>query len=90
MLPVAKTCTVRLIPKAVVEYFGGKIGLGYLKIQLPMLTDAINTTFAGSAIHVKKVKHMRTITNTLNQSKIVKGMLSKVDRLLLLHTLRSP
>ena len=46
-----------------------------------MLPDAINTTFASSAIHAKKVTHVRTIADTLNQSNIVKGMLGKVDKL---------
>ena len=47
-----------------------------------MQPDAINTTFAGTAIHVKKETHARTIADTLNQSKIVKGMLGEVDKLL--------
>ena len=44
-----------------------------------MLPDAINNAVAGSAIHVKKVAHVRIIAGTLNQNKIVKGMLREVD-----------
>ena len=47
-----------------------------------MLPDAINIAIASSAIHVKKVTHVRTVAGTLNQRKIVKGMLGEVDKLL--------
>ena len=47
-----------------------------------MLPHAINIGFVGSAIHVEKVTRVRTIADTLNQSKIVKGMLEDVDKLL--------
>ena len=53
-----------------------------MKIQLPMLPDAISTAFAGSLIRVQKVTNVRTIADTFNQSEIVKGMLSEVDKLL--------
>ena len=47
-----------------------------------MLPNAINTAFSGTAVHVKKVTHVRAIADTLNLSKIVKGMLGEVDKLL--------
>ena len=47
-----------------------------------MLPDAINAAFAGSAIYVKKVTHVRTIAGTLNPSKITKGMLGELEKLL--------
>ena len=47
-----------------------------------MLPDAIKTAFAGSTITVTKVTHVRTIADILNQSKMVKGMLSQVNKLL--------
>ena len=78
---IGKDVHVQLIPEAAAECFQGKSELGCLRIQLLMLPDAINTAFAGSAILVKNVTNMRTITETLNQSKIVKGMLGEVDKL---------
>ena len=73
---------IQKIPEAVAQYFRGKIDLAHLKIQLPMLPDAISTAFAGSLIRVQKVTNVRTIADTFNQSEIVKGMLSEVDKLL--------
>ena len=58
------------IPEAVAEYFHGKIDLARLKIQLLMLPD------------VKQVTNIRTNADALNQSTMVKGMLSEVDKLL--------
>ena len=55
---------------------------GHLRIQLLLLPDAINTAFAGTAIRVKMVTHVRTIVDSLNRNKIVEGMLREVDKLL--------
>ena len=69
------------IPEAVAKYFQGTLDLACLKIQLKMLPDAITNAFAGSAIRVKKVTHVRTIVDTLNQSQMYKDMLNQVDKL---------
>ena len=47
-----------------------------------MLLDAINTASTGSAVRVKKVTNVRTIADMLNQSDIVRFMLSEVDKLI--------
>ena len=47
-----------------------------------MLPDAVKTAFAGSTITVTKVTQVRTIADILNQSEMVKGMLSQVNKLL--------
>ena len=70
------------IPNAVVKYFQGNIDLVRLRIQLLILPDAVRTAFAGSTITVTKVTHVRTIADILNQSEMVKGMLSEVNKLL--------
>ena len=82
LVDAAKGKGVQLIPKAVAEYFREKIHLGRLRIQLLMLPYAIDTAFTGLAIHVKKVTHIRTITDTLYLIKIVKALLGEVDKLL--------
>ena len=46
-----------------------------------MLPDSITNAFAGSAIRVKKVTHVQTITDTFNQSQMYKDMLNQVDKL---------
>ena len=63
------------IPQVLTKY---QIDLARLKIQLLMLPDTISTAFTGS---VKTVTNVRTIAEALNQSKIVKGMLSEVNKL---------
>ena len=70
------------IPEAVAEYFRGKIDVSRLKVQLGMLPDAIRTAFPASTSNVKEVTNIRTITDTLNESNIVKGMLGEIDKLL--------
>jgi len=69
------------IPETIAEYFRRKIDPARLKIELLMLPDAISTAFAGSAINIK-VRNVRTIADTLNQSDFVKGTLSEVDKVL--------
>ena len=49
--------TVPEISEDIVKCFRGKINVSRLKVQLPMLPGAINTTFAG--ISVKKVTNVR-------------------------------
>ena len=46
-----------------------------LKIQIAMLSDIINTAFGGS------IKTVTNVTDALNQSSIVKGMLNEIDKL---------
>ena len=70
------------IPNTVVKYFQGKIDLVRLRIQLLMLPDAVRAAFAGSTITVTKVTHVRAIADILNQSEMVKGMLSEDNKLL--------
>ena len=82
LLDAANGESVSEIPEAIAEYFREKIDLPRLKVQLLMLPDAVSTAFAGSAVSIRKVTNVRTIADTLNQSKIVKGMLSEVDKLL--------
>ena len=69
------------IPEAVAKYFQRTVDLACLKIQLKMLPNAITNTFSGSAIRVKKVTHVRTIVDTLNQSQMYKDILNQVDKL---------
>ena len=68
LIDAASGKDVQIIPKAVAEYFREKIDRGRLRIQLLLLPDAINTAFAGTAVHVKKVTHVSTIADTLNQN----------------------
>ena len=82
LLDAANGENVPEIPEVIARYFQGKIDLPRLRIQLPMLPDAIKTAFAGSAINVKKVTNVRTIADALDQNSIIKGMLSEVDKLL--------
>ena len=70
------------IPEVIVQYFQGKIDSARFRIQLLMLPDAVCTAFTGTAIKIKKVTQVRTISDTLNKSEFVKGMLSEVDKLL--------
>ena len=70
------------IPEVIAEYFHGKIDFERLTTQLLMLPDAIRTTFAGTAVKVKKVTNVRTIGDSLNQNTMVKSMLGEVDKLL--------
>lgn len=56
-------------------YFREKIDLAHLKVQLLMLPDTVSTVFAAVDKH-------EDLADTLNQSKIVKGMLSEVHILL--------
>ena len=70
------------IPNTVVKYFQGKIDLVRLRIQLLMLSDAVRAAFAGSTITVTKVTYVRAIADILNQSEMVKGMLSEDNKLL--------
>ena len=62
-----------VITEAVSKYFSEKIDLSRLKLQLSMLSDAVQ---------VKKVTSMRTIVDTLKESKVVRDMLGEVDKLL--------
>ena len=73
--------TVTEISEDITKCFQRRIDVSHLQIQLSMLPDAINTAFATS-VKVKKVINVRTIADTLNQNNLVKGMLSKVDKLL--------
>ena len=82
LLDSAKGTEIPGIPETIAEYFHAKIDLARLKIQLLMLPDTIKTAFAGSAINVKQVTNVRTIAEALNQSTMVKGILSEVDKLL--------
>ena len=59
--------------------FRGKIDVSLLKVQLSMLAGAINTTFAGTSVKVKKVTNVRTIADALNGNNLVKGMFSEID-----------
>ena len=54
------------------------IDIDRLKMQIALLSDTIKTAFNGS---VKTVTNVRTIADALNQSSIVRGMLSEVDKL---------
>ena len=69
------------IPEAVAKYFQRTEYLACLKIQLKMLPNAITNAFAGSAIRVIKVTHVRTIVDTPKQSQMYKDMLNQVDKL---------
>ena len=81
LIGAAKGKNIPEIPEAVAKYFQGILDLECLKIQLKMLPDAITNAFAGSAIRVKKVMHVRTIVDTLNKSEMYKDMLNQVDKL---------
>ena len=69
------------ISTVVQEFLMEKIDLSRLKIQLQMLPDSIKTAFSGSS-SVNTVTSIRTIVEALNQSEVVKGMLSEVDKVL--------
>ena len=68
---------ISAIPDVLTKY---NIDLGRLKTQLLLLPDTISSAFAGS-VSVKRTTNVRTIAEALNQSNIVKGMLSEVDKL---------
>ena len=68
---------ISAIPDVLTKY---NIDLGRLKTQLLMLLDTISSAFTGS-VSVKRTTNVRTIAEALNQSNIVKGMLSEVDKL---------
>ena len=68
-------------PTIVHDFFREKIDLSRFKVQLQMLPDALKTAFAGSS-SIKAVTSVRTIAEALNQSEVVKGMLSEVDKVL--------
>ena len=61
----------------VIKCFRGKIDVSLLRVQLSMLPGAIDT--------VKKVTNVRTIVDALNDSNLVKGMFSEVDKVLCLY-----
>ena len=69
------------ISTVVQEFLMEKIDLSRLQIQLQMLPDSIKTAFSGSS-SVNTVTSIRTIVEALNQSEVVKGMLSEVDKVL--------
>lgn len=54
------------------------VDIDRLKMQIAMLSDTIKTAFDGT---VKTVTNVRTIADALNQSSVVRGMLSEVDKL---------
>ena len=68
------------ISTTVQDFFREKIDLSRFNIQ-QMLPDALKTTFPGSS-SIKAVTSIRTIADALNQSDVVKGMLSEVDKVL--------
>lgn len=70
------------IPQPVTEYFGKKVDVARLRIQLLMLPDTIKSACEGTSVKIKKVTNIRTIADTFNQSPIYKGMLSEVDKVL--------
>ena len=49
-----------------------------------MLSDMIKTAFS-SNVSVKKVTNVRTIADTMEQSEIYKGMLSQINKVLILY-----
>ena len=69
----------------VIKCFREKIDVSLLKVQLSMLPGAINTAFAGTSVKVKKVTSARTIADALDDSNLVKGMFSEVDKVLRLY-----
>ena len=69
------------ISTTVQDFFREKIDLSRFNIQLQMLPDALKTAFPGSN-SIKAVTSIRTIADALNQSDVVKGMLSEVDKVL--------
>ena len=54
------------------------VDIDRLRVQITMLSDTIKTALDGT---VKTVTNVRTIADALNQSSIVRGMLSEVDKL---------
>ena len=70
------------------DFFREKIDLSRFKVQLQMLPDALKTAFAGSS-SIKAVTSVRTIAEALNQSEVVKGMLSEVDKVLKAYLTRT-
>ncbi len=58
MLPIKKTLIMPKIAEVIARYFQA------LKLQLPILPDAICTFFAGSVINVKKILLMQSTRTT--------------------------
>lgn len=62
---------------SVQEMLSGKVDLDRLKVQLAMLHDAV----VSSSLGIKRVTTIRIVADILNESNMVKGMLSEVDKL---------
>ena len=69
----------------VAEYFGKKIDLARLRIQLLMLADAVKTVHECTSVNVTNVTSPRTLADIFNQSLTYKGMLNEVDKVLLAY-----
>lgn len=67
------------IPETVSIYLESGIDVEWLKVQLLMLPDMIKTAFEG---RIKAVTNVRTITSSMEQNEIYKGMLSQINKLL--------
>lgn len=62
---------------SITETMSERVDLARLKVQLAMLHDAV----ISSSLGIKKVTSIQTVADILNESDMVKGMLSEVDKL---------
>ena len=69
------------ISTTIENFFSEKIDMSILRVQLQMLPDTIKASIPGSC-NIKVVTSIRTLAEALNQSDVVKGMLSEVDEVL--------
>lgn len=74
------------IAKETEEYLvAHHVDIARLRVQLPMMPDAIKTIWKGPENVPLKVTSVRTIVDAFNSSDIVKRMLSEVDQALILY-----
>ena len=84
LVNAANNDAIEPISEVVLDYLGNDVDHNRFKVQLLMLPDMIKTAFSND-VSVKKVTNVRTIADAMEQSEIYKGMLSEINKVLILY-----